>query len=292
MGTWVKPTRKDLVDAFRDHGVRFVEHPKVSPGRSAWVHGLRSATVHHTAATNSADYLAKNWSLPGANCVINNGRYNGPDVDGRAVILSWGDCWHSGAGGPWHGVAGEDALHYVSWGIEQESLGTKRDITDPMLENTGRMLAALVALGMPRDNIHRHEDWTDATGPVTGPLRVRPDTGRTTDGRKIDTADDLGYTTALWVKLAAQHALTPWWDGIEPDYDNILAAQNDPTLRNKAAWRVASRLADLDHSQPPQPLYIQGYPWRAVRNYQHAKGYRVPDPGAYGPKLHRQLFGP
>lgn len=202
------PSPRELRAAFRDHGVRFVEHAQVERGRSEWSHGLRAATVHHTAGKNSANYLATAWSYPGANVVINNGRYNGASVDGRAVILSWGDCWHSGAGGPWKGVAGEDSLHLVSWGIEIESLGTRRDISDKQIENVGRMLAALVDLGMPKRNIHRHADWTDATGPVTGPLRRRSGYPNTTKGRKIDTRKDFGYTTALWKRQATKY-LTP-----------------------------------------------------------------------------------
>jgi hypothetical protein len=283
MTTWVKPSPSTLQTAFNDHGVNWVKHSKCVNGRSQWSQGLRAATVHHTAGKNSADYLATEWSYPGANCVINNGNYNGWDKDGRAVILCWGDCWHSGDGGPWSGIAGKDALHYVSWGIEIESLGTKKDITAEQKETVGRMLAALVEVGMPVGNIHRHEDWTDGSGPVGGyPL--------STNGRKIDTADDLGYTTKLWVDLAKQYGKGKYWDGVYPSGEGSQNASDDPNLKNPQAWRWACRMADLGwFSGAPQPKGVQGWPRKAVENFQKARGYGVT--GDYGPKLYEMIFG-
>jgi hypothetical protein len=282
MTTWVRPTKQDLKEAFNDFGVNWVAHANVSNGRSAWSNGLRAATIHHTAGKDSADYLVNNYNPPGANCVINNGKYNGESKDGRLVVLSWGDCWHSGDGGPWPGVAGQNSLHLVSWGCEIESLGTKKDITAAQKETVGRMLAALVALGMPHSNIHRHEDWTDGSGPVGGyPLP--------TNGRKIDTADDLGYTTKLWKDQAKKYAPPVYWDGRRPDSEPSQAASDDPELRNKAAYRWACRAADLGWGNPPQPIYVQGWPRKAVEKYQKARGYQVT--GDYGPKLEDQWFG-
>ena len=192
MSRWASPTPAQMREAFNDLKVSWTAHKKVSTGRGPWREGLRAATVHHTAGKNFADYLATIYSLPGANCVINNGQYNGKSVDGRAVILSWGDAWHSGAGGPWSGIASRDSLHRVSWGIEIESMGTRRDITDAQKENVGRMLAALVELGMPLKNIHRHADWTDGTGPVPGPLPTRG--RRSTPTRLSGTPRSCGWT--------------------------------------------------------------------------------------------------
>lgn len=277
------PKPSDLKTAFNDHRVNWTAHAKVSNGRGPWANGLRAATVHHTAGKNSADYLATAWSLPGANVCVTNGNYNGSD--GKAIVLSWGDCWHSGDGGPWSGVAGRDSLHLVSWGIEIESLGTKKDITPAQVETVGRMLAALVELGMPRGNIHRHADWTDGTPPVGGyPLPTR--------GRKIDTNAALGYTTDYWVDACKRHQGGQNWDGVVPSFDGCMAAWNDHTLANPQAWRIACRLADMgDYKGTPQPKGVQTYPLRAVINYQERKGYSVPTPGQYGEKLHTQLFG-
>lgn len=189
-----KPSPSELKNAFDLRGVRWREHRKCNNGRSRWENGLRAATVHHTAGKNSADYLAM-FRYGGANCVITNGNYN--PTDGEAIILCWGDAFHSGRGGPWKGVASTNSLHLVSWGIEIESLGTKPDITPAQEETVGRMLAALVDLGMPLGNIHRHADWTDGTPPVGGfPLPTR--------GRKIDT-NKTWYPTQHWVDAAKKY---------------------------------------------------------------------------------------
>lgn len=274
-----KPSAKELREAFADHGVHLVIHPK-ERSRDQWPNGLRAATCHHTAAKNSVEYLATHWRLPGANCVIQNGRYNGPANDGRAVILAWGSAWHSGTGGPWPGVAGRDSLHLVSWGMEFESVGTRPDMTDAMIRTGGQMLAALVDLGMPRQHIHRHEDWTDGTGPVGGyPLP--------TNGRKIDT-NDRWYPTSFWVEQANLHSHGAW-DGVIPDFQAVVAASQDPALANKAAWRVACRLADLGlYPSTPAALYTQGYPRKAVTRLQRQRGW--PATGQYTHQVHQALF--
>lgn len=301
MATFLKPKAKHLRQAFIDHGVRFIEADGVSDGRSEWANGLRSVVVHHTAGKNSLATLMRSWSLPGANVLINNGTYNGAAVDGRAVILSWGDCWHPGDGGPWKGVAGEDSLHLTAWGIEIESLGTKRDITPAQVETVGRILAALNSLGVPIGNVVRHADWTDATGGVTGPLRKRSN-GRTTVGRKIDTRAEKGYTTAFWREHAERFVIpertlvaTPAkpkkgdsWDGVVPYFDVLMAAAESGDA-NKATWRLACRLRDLGHygGQPVQG--VQAYPAKAVAAWQRSRGYQPT--GAWGPKAQKLLFG-
>lgn len=303
--TYLKPKPKHLQAAFRDHKVHFVEHPHCSMGRSEWRYGLRAATCHHTAGKDSADYLADAWNLPGANTVINNGHYNGTEHDGRAVILSWGDCWHPGVGGPWAGVSGEDSLHLVSWGIEIESLGTRRDITDAQVDTVGRMLAALIDLGVPIDHVHRHADWTDATASVTGPLRKRKfDSGsvRTTTGRKIDTRKDLDYTTGFWQAAAAHYAFvdrtgvdhpaTPvrgdLWDGYVPFLDVLLDAQHS-TVASVATYRLAARLHDMGHYAGIPKLGVTAYPRKAVAHWQASRGYVAT--GNWGPKAQILAFG-
>jgi hypothetical protein len=275
-----KPTAGQLRAAFNDHKVSFSVHPK-ERARDQWANGLRAATIHHTAGRNSVNLLATMYSLPGANCVIQNGRYNGRDNDGKAIILAWGSAWHSGAGGPWKGVAGKDSLHLVSWGVEIESLGTTDDISDKQIENVGRMLAALVDLGMPRDNIHRHEDWTDGSDPVGGyPLP--------TNGRKIDT-NRKWYPTDLWVAQAREYAQPQGaWDGVVPDISAVYKAE-DEQIANPASWRLAVRLRDLGFfNGDVAPRGEQGYPVRAVANWQKSIGAKPT--GKYGPKAHERIF--
>jgi hypothetical protein len=83
-----------------------------------------------------------------------------------------------------------------------------------------------------------------------------------------------------------------YWDGTVPDYDNCMAAWEDKSLASKAAWRIACRLADWGfYGGAPQANGIQKYPVKAVSSYQKAKGFSVPEPGQYGPRLHEQLWG-
>jgi hypothetical protein len=274
-----KPTPAQLREAFNDHGVGYVTNDKTNAGRDAWANGLRAATVHHTAGKNSLGHL-QSFRWGGANALIQHGGYNGKANDGKAVILCWGSAWHSGTGGPWPKVAGRDSLHLVSWGIEIESLGTRSDITDAQTDTVGRMLAALVDLGMPIGHVHRHEDWTDGHDPVGGyPLP--------TNGRKIDT-NARWYDTGFWVEQARRHR-QGLWDGTVPDVDAVQKAAQDPTLANKASWRVACRLADLGfYNGTPLPLYQQGYPRKAVARFQKAQGWD--GSGKYGNTTHARLF--
>lgn len=275
-----QPTPAQLREAFKDHRVNYVINGKTNAGRDAWANGLRAATVHHTAGKNSLAHL-QSFRWGGANALVQHGGYNGPDKDGQAVILSWGSAWHSGAGGPWKGVAGKDSLHLVSWGIEVESVGTRADMTDRQIETTARMLAALVDLGMPPQHIHRHADWTDGTGPVGGyPLP--------TNGRKIDT-NKKWYPTDFWVAETRAY-IKDFWDGVVPDIEAVQKAAQDPSLANKAAWRVACRLADLGfYDGSPLPVYEQGYPRKAVTRFQKEQGWE--GSGKYGTKTHAALFG-
>lgn len=281
MPSFPNPTPAELRAAFNDHKVPWVAHRKCNNGRNAWTSGLRAATVHHTAGKNSADYLAAfNWG--GANCVIQNGPYNGAANDGKAIILCWGSAWHSGAGGPWRGVAAKDSLHLVSWGIEIESLGTREDMTDKQIETVGKMLAALVDLGMPAGNIHRHADWTDGTGPVEGASSA-------TRGRKMDT-NKRWYPTSFWTKAAERHKLErAGWDGVTPPIENIVLAQ-DQGIANLASWRLAWRLHDLGFFRgEPAPKYQQGYPTNAVKKWQESIGAQPT--GRWGPKAQERVFG-
>ena len=285
MTTWPKPSKAQLREAFDLFGVRWREHSGCSNGRSAWSSGLRAATVHHTAGKNSADYLSS-FNYGGANCCISNGAYN--DSDGVAVIISWGDCYHSGDGGPWSGVAGRNSLHLVSWGIEVESIGTKRDITPKQIETVGRMLAALEWLGMPHRNIHRHADWTDGTGPVGGyPLP--------TTGRKIDTRKDLGYTTEFWKDKAKDYGRSKTWDGQVPSRERVRKGRENPGTENQALWRLQCRLYDLGYrtNKPVEPADEPKYPRDSLTSFQK-KNVEINDPDNYGEfnqKTQYALFG-
>lgn len=282
MSTWAKPTKDSLELALTVHGVRFKVHPRARH-RDMWSSGLRGVVVHHTAGTNSVDYLANAWSLPGANCVVNK--------DGSVVILAWGSAWHSGEGGPWDGVAARNSAHLVAWGIEIEDKGTGRTINEAQIEATGRMLAALVSLGVAPSRVIRHADWTDGTGGVSD--QVLP-----TKGRKIDTRKDHGYTTDFWRIQADKyardvfHAAKPkpgdLWDGRVPELEFVMASQ-ETGKATPAAYRVAARLRDLGHFHGLPVRGQQTYPKKAVANWQKAQGFKAT--GLWGPRAQAKVFG-
>lgn len=266
--------------AFNDHRVNFATDPRTSNGRSRWSQGLRGVAMHHTAGKNSLGHVFST-NLPAYNSLIQNGNYNGRANDGRMVICSWGDAWHTGQGGPWSGIASRDSGHLTLWGMSLESLGTRNDVTDAMLTTAQRALAALVDLGVPVSNIIRHADWTNATAGVTGPAQ-RP-------GRKIDT-NQQWFPTSRWRDLARN--ATRHWDGHVPPFDNIMRSSEavSPEDRTAASWRVACRLADMGFfSGTPQPRDVQGYPRNAVRNWQ--RSINTKDTGNWGPNAHRRIFG-
>lgn len=277
MATYPSPSKAKLVEAFDKFGVKWRQEKNCSPGRSQWSNGLRAATVHHTAGKNSSAYLSS-FTYGGANCCITNGNYN--DSDGIAIIISWGDCWHSGDGGPWSGVAGRNSLHLTSWGIEIESLGTKKDITPKQIETVGRMLAALEWLGMPHKNIHRHEDWTDGSPPVGGyPLP--------TNGRKCDTNAALGYTTKFWKDAASKYSRQGVWDGVIPSQSNVKAGVP------KALWRLQCRLFDLGYrkDKPVKPEDGPKYPEKSLTKFQRVNDVKTVNLGNFGDKTQGKLFG-
>jgi len=79
------------------------------------------------------------------------------------------------------------------------------------------------------------------------------------------------------------------WDGVVPQIKNVNAAAADPSLMNLAAWRVAARLKDLGFYRGSlNPKYSQGYPRKAVENFQKAQGWK--GSGNYGQKTHSAIF--
>lgn len=81
------------------------------------------------------------------------------------------------------------------------------------------------------------------------------------------------------------------WDGKVPNYNNIVAAMNDPELKNAAVYRLAARLHDLGFLKNEPVEYEQGYPWKAMAAWQKSNGYNVKPEGTYGRKAHEKIFG-
>jgi hypothetical protein len=82
------------------------------------------------------------------------------------------------------------------------------------------------------------------------------------------------------------------WDGVIPEFSNIMRAMKDEDLKNKAVWRLSCKLADLGFFNGVPVEYEQGYPWKAVDSWQKSNGWNNISPeGAYGRTAHRRLFG-
>jgi len=81
-----------------------------------------------------------------------------------------------------------------------------------------------------------------------------------------------------------------YWDGHVPDYDNIIKAEQTG-IKNLAAYRLACRLKDLGYFHGEPVKYAQGYPRKAVANWQHSHGWDVHPDGEWGPKAQQILFG-
>ena len=81
------------------------------------------------------------------------------------------------------------------------------------------------------------------------------------------------------------------WDGKVPEFSNVMAAVNDPSLKNLATYRLACRLHDLGFFKGEPVKYEQAYPWKSVAAWQKSKGYNVNPPGNYGRIAHRKIFG-
>jgi hypothetical protein len=238
---------------------------------------------NRTGANNGVvNFVQNKYKVPAANFTL--------DRDGTVYVHSAFPIWHAGEGTfvgrpPWSvfGIPKNDCNRWML-GVEIISKGRKKDFTAAQIES---LVALIRACRDAADWNHtgtrhlpRHRDWAP--------------------GRKVDivydNAEVQGWLSARPESTPEPPAPTPskpgaFWDGKVPQYDAVLKAQNEG-VANLAAHRLASRLADLGYYKgTPAPRYQQGYPRRAVRAYQEDKGYKVPIPGYYGPKLHEQLFG-
>lgn len=226
MTAFPNPTKQQILDAFKAHGLKFKVEPIVasSEGRGGWYQGLRALIDHHTAGSNSLSLLMnKGGTYPLVNSLI--------DKDGLVHILSTQSCWGTGNGGPWSGIAAKDSLHLVGWSTEVEDLGQGKTFTNAQLESLGRQNAALVSLGVPAKNEINHRDWTDGTNGVGGyPLP--------TTGRKIDTRYDTPFlreNTAKYfgddVALSDEDVEKIWNKKMKTTWDGTQKAAKDVLLQ-------------------------------------------------------------
>lgn len=114
----------------------------------------RYVMVHHTAGTNSLNWLALGKGhepVPGAHFLIAK--------DGTVHVLTKFQCYHAGIGSGW-GVP-VNLMNPFAWGIEVESLGAKKDFTDAQKESLGALISGLLdGMGKSTKAIINHRDWS------------------------------------------------------------------------------------------------------------------------------------
>ena len=282
---------KAALDARLPGQVHYMDGWKKEWYRSSWAgKGGRplALILHHTAGAATS---STNPDNPGNQHGANDGQvkyvnrhpsYGMPcsaftlDRDGCVYVNAALPCYHAGEGSfrgtQWgqHGIPDDSANSYVM-GVECIDKGQDTTFTTAMKKSLAALALALAdacnwanteTLYLPR-----HKDWA-------------PD-------RKVDIKYSNDAVQGWMDDYGSQY-----WDGVIPSYDGCMNAWADSTLANPQAWRIACRLADWGYySGAPQPKGVQTYPIKAVQNYQKAKGYDVPIPGQYGPKLHEQLWG-
>ena len=273
-----------------------IEKVKFWPGwKNTW-HGMDrwagnegrpvALMLHHTAGASTS---STDPNHAGNKCSADDGQakfvnrhpsFNSPASQftirrcGQLDVNTMNPCYHAGRGS-FNGTAWKsleivpDAANRYLMGVEIVSKGLKDDLTDAQWETLARLYHALAQLAEWGDDVSlrtpRHKDWTP---------------------RKVDIKASRKRIEEQIVKY------TRHWDGRVPDIEGIYNAEEDPSLKNPAAWRLACRLADLGHYKgTPLPKGEQGYPRKAVAAWQESKGYNVQPPGTYGPKAHDKIFG-
>lgn len=287
----VNPSPWELRQALLDFGVDInfykgwdtVGRPWEGPDGSP---GLMGGVIHHTANPGAAPGKINNilgWAVtaydkPVCNMLIGKS-------PGESYLLASGSVYHCGDGGPVpalgipdRGFLGQTRL----FGIEIDDPGVKvGTITDYQIENTAKTMAALAELcGWDIDkSILTHKCYTD------GCHGANPKGPSPCIGRKNDTLEGAWATwpgdqkpapyNALWWRDKIKEISSPkTWDGTVPTQSAALKSAQEG-LKNKAAWRLASRLYDIGvRKREPAPVGQQEYPLIAMKKYQEQIGIR------------------
>jgi len=303
-----KPTPSQVLAALRDHGVDLKTYKGWDTRGGTWGAyggGLDGIIMHNTAtpsATGSSGCPTLAWCATTYDWAISNMIIGGGPGD--TYLLSANPSYHSGDGGPWPAIGINKAAnvgHLQLWGIEIDDPGRTTSLTDYQIENAARTAAALWDLcGWPDESrVATHQAWTDGSYGVN-PKGPSPFLGRKGDTLHKNWAEYPGSTKAenynpiFWREQTKKYlkSVTPqMWDGTVPFMSAALQAQQDPAVKNKAAWRLACRLYDLGFSkEKPAKMGEQGYPTEAVRAARTSFGW---DPKKTEPseRLWRQVFG-
>ena len=256
-------------------------------GMSSWKgprHNPAGLVLHHTAGASTD---STNPNHRGNKCSADNGQvnfvhrhpsFNSPASQfclrrcGKLAINAYLPCYHAGkgdfAGTEWAGhKIPKDAANSYLMGIEIVSRGIVDDLTEAQWETLAKLAVTLKDLYGWKDTstfyFPRHRDWA-------------PD-------RKSDIK---ASNNKVQKKFAEYGSL---WDGKVPNIEGIYNAEADPTLKNPAAWRLASRLKDLGYYKGADPVKGEvGYPAKAVKNFN--ANTNMEDKSKYGPKAHRRIF--
>jgi hypothetical protein len=160
-----------------------------------------------------------------------------------------------------------------------------REFADQLIEyaksgKDGGRLKYVVYENMIASGTHKNQYWVWRSGNWghTKHIHVSFTSKAQNDGRKFD------------LPIFNKEDSGALWDGIVPKYENIISSMNNPGLHNLAAYRLAARLNDLGFFKGDPVKYDQGYPWKAMEEWQKSQGFNVVPPGRYGPKAHKLIF--
>jgi hypothetical protein len=301
------PSYSELLAALRDHGVDLKTYKGWDTRGGEWGQpfggGLDGIVMHNTAtasATGNSGAPTLYWCAHTYDWAISNmliGR--GP---GDTYLLSARPSYHTGDGGPFPAIGINRAAnvgHHQLFGIEIDDPGKSTTLTDYQIENAARTAAALWDLcDWPDDKrIITHQAWTD------GSYGVNPKGPSPFLGRKGDTLHKAwseypgstkaeNYNPVFWREQAAKYraSVRPvTWDQTIPSQ---AAAQRgiDGNMTNRAVWRVACRLYDLEfRKEIPLPAGEQRWPMNAYKRFQKSQG--LEETGRPDNKTWRRLFG-
>lgn len=280
---------REVLEKHLGKKVKFNKRWKQTFKPSNWATGRPEGLVTHHTAGGAGDSTDPNHKTnqPGANAgqikfVENHPSYSMPcsqfalDRDGTVFVNCLSPCYHAGKSDPstWIGSdyqklskCGTDAGNSYYMGVEVVSKGLKKDFTQPMKESLGKLIAALEeAYGWDKMEL-RHLNHKTYAGP-----------------RKSDTKYPDSTIHDWYLKYGGGQ-----FDGTTPDIEGIYNAEADPGLKNPAAWRLASRLADLGHYKGKvKAKGEQGYPKKAVESFN--ANTNMVDKSKYGPRAHEKIF--
>lgn len=243
--------------------------------------------LHHTAG---AQTTSTDPSHSGNQCKADTGMvqfvHRHPDFNspassfalrrcGKLDVFSYLPVYHGGKGDfkgtQWepHGIP-KDGVNTRMQGIEIISKGNKSndDFTDAQWKTLSKLITTLARMYKWEDTstfyLPRHKDWAPS--------------------RKVDIR---ASNKKVQEKIKEYGEL---WDQKIPSYEGIKNAEIHG-YHNPQAWRLACRLHDMGYYKGvPREKGMQGYPAKAVANYNADYAPNMENPESYGPKMHARIW--